>query len=149
MRIAVAGIGYVGLANAVLLAQHNDVVAVDVVQERVDDLNRRVSPLHDKEIQKYLRENELHLMATADGAFAYKGADFIVIATPTNYDPDKNFFDTSSIEMILGLIKEVNPAAAVFIKSTVPVGYTKSVREEYGMERIIFSPKFLREGRAR
>lgn len=148
MNIAVAGIGYVGLANAVLLAQHNEVVAVDVIQERVDDLNRRVSPLQDKEIREYLREKELHLTATTDGASAYKGADFIMIATPTNYDPDRNFFDTSSIETVLDLIKEVNPGATVIIKSTVPVGYTKRVREEYGMDRIIFSPEFLREGRA-
>lgn len=148
MKIAVAGIGYVGLANAVLLAQHNEVAAVDLVQERVDDLNRKVSPLHDKEIQEYLRERELHLTATTDGASAYRGADFIVIATPTNYDPDKNFFDTSSIETVLGIIKEVNPGATVIIKSTVPVGYTRRVREEYGMENIIFSPEFLREGRA-
>lgn len=148
MKITVAGIGYVGLANAVLLAQHNEVVAVDVIQERVDDLNRRVSPLQDKEIREYLREKELHLTATTDGASAYKGADFIMIATPTNYDPDRNFFDTSSIETVLDLIKEVNPGATVIIKSTVPVGYTKRVREEYGMDRIIFSPEFLREGRA-
>lgn len=148
MKIAVAGIGYVGLSNAVLLAQHNEVTAVDVSRERVDKLNRRQSPIIDKELQEYLSGKELHLTATTDAQTAYKDADFIVIATPTNYDPDKNFFDTSSIEAVLDIVKDVNPDATVIIKSTVPVGYTVKTRAMYGMERIVFSPEFLREGRA-
>lgn len=148
MKIAVAGIGYVGLSNAVLLAQHNEVTAVDVSRERVDKLNRRQSPIIDKELQEYLSGKELHLTATTDAQTAYKDVDFIVIATPTNYDPDKNFFDTSSIEAVLDIVKDVNPDATVIIKSTVPVGYTVKTRAMYGMERIVFSPEFLREGRA-
>ena len=148
MKIAVAGIGYVGLSNAVLLAEHNEVTAVDISQERVDKLNARQSPIIDKELQEYLSNKTLHLTATMDAYIAYKDADFIVIATPTNYDPDKNFFDTSSIEAVLDVVKEVNPDATVIIKSTVPVGYTVKIRARYGMERIIFSPEFLREGRA-
>ena len=148
MKIAVAGIGYVGLSNAVLLAEHNEVTAVDISQERVDKLNARQSPIIDKELQEYLSNKTLHLTATMDACVAYKDADFIVIATPTNYDPDKNFFDTSSIEAVLDVVKEVNPDATVIIKSTVPVGYTVKIRARYGMERIIFSPEFLREGRA-
>ena len=148
MKIAVAGIGYVGLSNAVLLAQHNEVTAVDVSKERVDKLNRRQSPIIDKELQEYLNSKELHLTATTDAREAYKDADFIIIATPTNYDPDKNFFDTSSIEAVLDIVREINPNATVIIKSTIPVGYTVKLRARYGMERIIFSPEFLREGRA-
>lgn len=148
MKIAIAGIGYVGLANAVLLAQHNEVVAVDVIRERVDMLNRRQSPIRDEEIQEYLSGKELNLTATTNGIDAYREADFILIATPTNYDPDKNFFDTGSIEVVLNVIKEVNPGAAVIIKSTVPVGYTERIREKYKMKHIIFSPEFLREGKA-
>ena len=148
MKIAVAGIGYVGLSNAVLLAQHNEVTAVDVSRERVDKVNQRQSPIIDKELQEYLSGKELHLTATTDAQTAYKYADFIVIATPTNYDPDKNFFDTSSIETVLDIVKDVNSDATVIIKSTVPVGYTVKTRARYGMERIIFSPEFLREGRA-
>lgn len=148
MRITIAGIGYVGLANAVLLAQHNEVTAVDVLQERVDMLNNRQSPIRDNEIQEYLSTKELNLTATTDGDAAYKEAEFIIIATPTNYDPDLNFFDTSSIEAVLDVVREVNQDAAVIIKSTVPVGYTKQIRARYGMENIIFSPEFLREGRA-
>lgn len=148
MRITIAGIGYVGLANAVLLAQHNEVTAVDVLQERVDMLNNRQSPIRDNEIQEYLSTKKLNLTATTDGDAAYKEAEFIIIATPTNYDPDLNFFDTSSIEVVLDAVKEVNPDATVIIKSTVPVGYTKQIRARYGMENIFFSPEFLREGKA-
>lgn len=148
MRITIAGIGYVGLANAVLLAQHNEVTAVDVLQERVDMLNNRQSPIRDNEIQEYLSTKELNLTATTDGDAAYKEAEFIIIATPTNYDPDLNFFDTSSIEAVLDVVREVNQDATVIIKSTVPVGYTKQIRARYGMENIIFSPEFLREGKA-
>ena len=148
MKIAVAGIGYVGLSNAILLAQHNEVTAVDISEERVEMINNRISPLVDKEIQEFLSEKELHLTAITDGAAAYKDAEYIIIATPTNYDPDKDFFDTSSIETVLAIIKEVNSNAVVVIKSTIPVGYTKKTREKFGMDNIIFSPEFLREGRA-
>ena len=148
MKIAVAGIGYVGLSNAVLLAQHNEVTAVDVSKERVDKLNQRQSPIFDKELQEYLSSKELHLTATTDAQEAYKDAEFVIIATPTNYDPDKNFFDTSSIEAVLDIVREINPDTTVIIKSTIPVGYTVKIRARYGMERIIFSPEFLREGRA-
>jgi len=148
MKIAVAGIGYVGLSNAILLAQHNEVTAVDVFQEKVDLINNRKSPIIDKEIEEYLATRELNLKATTDGAAAYKDAEYIIIATPTNYDPDKNYFDTSSIEAVIGLVLKVNRDAVMIIKSTVPVGYTKSVRERFGTDRIIFSPEFLREGRA-
>ena len=148
MKIAVAGIGYVGLSNAILLAQHNEVTAVDVFQEKVDLINNRKSPIIDKEIEEYLATRELNLKATTDGAAAYKDAEYIIIATPTNYDPDKNYFDTSSIETVIELVMKVNNSAVMIIKSTVPVGYTKSVREKYGTDHIIFSPEFLREGRA-
>ena len=148
MKIAVAGIGYVGLSNAILLAQHNEVTAVDISKERVEMINKRISPLVDKEIQEYLAEKELNLTATTDGATAYKEADYIIIATPTNYDPERDFFDTSSIEAVLELIQQVNQTAVVVIKSTIPVGYTKKIRKKYGMDTIIFSPEFLREGRA-
>ena len=148
MKIAVAGIGYVGLSNAILLAQHNEVTAVDVFQEKVDLINNRKSPIIDKEIEEYLATKELNLKATTDGAAAYKDAEYIIIATPTNYDPDKNYFDTSSIETVIELVMKVNNNAVMIIKSTVPVGYTKSVRGKYGTDHIIFSPEFLREGRA-
>ena len=148
MKIAVAGIGYVGLSNAILLAQHNQVTAVDVFQEKADMINNRKSPIVDKEIEEYLATKELHLKATTDGAEAYKDAEYIIIATPTNYDPDKNYFDTSSIEAVIELVMKVNPKAVMIIKSTVPVGYTKSIRERYGIDNIIFSPEFLREGKA-
>ena len=148
MKIAVAGIGYVGLSNAILLAQHNQVTAVDVFQEKADMINNRKSPIIDKEIEEYLATKELDLKATTDGAEAYKDAEYIIVATPTNYDPDKNYFDTSSIEAVIELVMKVNPKAVMIIKSTVPVGYTKSIRERYGIDNIIFSPEFLREGKA-
>ena len=148
MKIAVAGIGYVGLSNAILLAQHHEVTAVDVFQEKADMINNRKSPIIDKEIEDYLAEKKLNLTATTDGASAYKDAEYIIIATPTNYDPDKNYFDTSSIEAVIELVLKVNPKAVMVIKSTVPVGYTKSTREKYGVDQIIFSPEFLREGKA-
>lgn len=148
MKIAVAGIGYVGLSNAILLAQHNEVIAVDISEERADLINHKKSPIVDREIEEYLAEKKLNLTATTDAVSAYKGADYIIIATPTNYDTEKNFFDTSSIETVLDIVKETNSQAIVVIKSTVPVGYTLKIRKKYGMENIIFSPEFLREGRA-
>lgn len=148
MKIAVAGIGYVGLSNAVLLAQHHEVTAVDVFQEKVDMINNKKSPIIDKEIEEYLANKELNLTATIDGAAAYKDAEYIIIATPTNYDPDKNYFDTSSIEAVIELVRKVNTNAVMIIKSTIPVGYTKSIKEKYGVDNIIFSPEFLREGKA-
>ena len=148
MKIAVAGIGYVGLSNAILLAQHHEVTAVDVFQEKADMINNRKSPIIDKEIEEYLAIKELNLKATTDGAAAYKDAEYIIIATPTNYDPDKNYFDTSSSEAVIELVLKVNPNAVMMIKSTVPVGYTKSIKEKYGVDNIIFSPEFLREGKA-
>ena len=148
MKIAIAGTGYVGLANAVLLSQKNQVVAVDLVQEKVDQINARKSPLADREIEEYLETKPLRLTATTDGAAAYQGADYVIISTPTNYDPVKNYFDTSSVEAVIRQVMAVNPDAVMVIKSTVPVGYTASVREKYGCENILFSPEFLREGRA-
>ena len=148
MKIAVAGIGYVGLSNAILLSQHNEVTAVDVFQEKADMINNRKSPIVDREIEEYLATKPLRLKATTDGAAAYQDAEYIIIATPTNYDPDKNYFDTSSIEAVIELVLKVNPKAVMIIKSTVPVGYTKSVREKYKIDNVIFSPEFLREGRA-
>lgn len=148
MKIAVAGIGYVGLSNAILLSQHNEVTAVDIMQERADMINNRVSPIIDKEIQEYLKDKDLNLKATTDGAAAYKDAEYVIIATPTNYDQDKNYFDTSSIEDVIELVLKVNKDAVMIIKSTIPVGYTLKTRERYKTDRIIFSPEFLREGRA-
>ncbi|MDE6220833.1 MAG: UDP-glucose 6-dehydrogenase, partial [Lachnospiraceae bacterium] len=148
MKIAVAGIGYVGLSNAILLAQHNEVTAVDVFQEKADMINNKKTPIIDKEIEEYLTTKALNLKATTDGASAYRDAEYIIIATPTNYDPDRNYFDTSSIEAVIELVMQVNKEAVMIIKSTVPVGYTKSVREKFGIDNIIFSPEFLREGRA-
>ena len=146
--IAVAGTGYVGLSNAILLAQHNKVYAVDVVEEKVNMINNKKSPIVDKEIEEYLADHELDLTATLDGKEAYKQADIIIISTPTNYDPERDYFDTSSVEQVIKLVMEVNKNAIMIIKSTVPVGYTKAVREKYKCENIIFSPEFLREGHA-
>lgn len=148
MNIAVAGTGYVGLSIAVLLSQHNKVTAVDIVPEKVKLLNSRRSPIADKEIEEYLATRELDLTATTDGDEAYKNADFVVISTPTNYDEKKNYFDTSSVESVIEQVIAVNPDAVMIIKSTVPVGFTESVREKYCCDNILFSPEFLREGRA-
>lgn len=148
MKIAVAGTGYVGLSIATLLSQHHQVTAVDVIPEKVDLINRRKSPIQDEYIEKYLAGKELNLTATLDGAKAYAGADFVVIAAPTNYDPVKNYFDTSHVEEVIELVKEVNPHAIMVIKSTIPVGYTESVRKKLGTKNVIFSPEFLRESKA-
>lgn len=148
MNIAVAGTGYVGLSLATLLAQHNHVMAVDIIPEKVDMVNHRKSPIQDDYIEKYLAEKALDLTATMDAETAYKDADFVIIATPTNYDSRKNFFDTSSVEAVIQLVMQYNPDAIMVIKSTIPVGYTKSVREKFGTKNIIFSPEFLRESKA-
>lgn len=148
MKIAVAGTGYVGLSIATLLSQNNEVVAVDIIPEKVEMINNRKSPIQDEYIEKYLAEEELNLVATTDAEAAYKGADFVVIATPTNYDSNKNFFDTSAVEAVISLVLKCNPDAVMVIKSTIPVGYTKSVRERFNTENIIFSPEFLRESKA-
>lgn len=148
-RIAVAGTGYVGLSIATLLSQHHHVTAVDVIPEKVDLINRRKSPIQDEYIEKYLAEKELDLVATLDGASAYKDADFVVIAAPTNYDPKKNFFDTSHVEEVIDLVRKVNPNAVMVIKSTIPVGYCRSLYERYGKDlRLLFFPEFLRESKA-
>ena len=148
MTIAIAGTGYVGLSNAILMAQHHKVYAVDIVPEKVDLINQRKSPIVDKEIEEYLAEKDLDLTATLDGRKAYSEADFVVIAAPTNYDSQKNFFDTSAVEAVIELVLECNPNAVMIIKSTIPVGYTTSIREKYHTNRILFSPEFLREGHA-
>ena len=148
MRIAVAGTGYVGLSIATLLSQHHQVTAVDIVPEKVDMINRRQSPIQDEYIEKYLAEKDLHLTATLDAEAAYKEAEYVVIAAPTNYDPHRNYFDTSAVENVIETVLRVNPKAIMVIKSTVPVGYTMSVREKYHCDNILFSPEFLRESKA-
>ena len=148
MKIAVAGTGYVGLSMAVLLSQHNEVTAVDIVPEKVDMINRGVSPIRDEYIEKYLSEKKLNLKATLDAESAYRDAEFVIISAPTNYDSDKNFFDTSAVESVISLVMKCNPNAIMVIKSTVPVGYTCSIREKTGSDNIIFSPEFLRESKA-
>ena len=147
-NIAIAGTGYVGLSNAILLAQHNHVTAVDIIPEKVEMINNRKSPIQDDYIEKYLAEKELDLTATLDAESAYKSADFVVIAAPTNYDGKKNFFDTSAVETVIEKVKEINPDAIMVIKSTIPVGFTEMVREKYETENILFSPEFLRESKA-
>ena len=147
-RIAVAGTGYVGLSLAVLLSQHNDVTAVDIVPEKVEKINKKQSPIQDEYIEKYLAEKELRLKATTDGEAAYRDAEFVIIAAPTNYDSKKNFFDTSAVESVIELVMSVNKDAVMVIKSTIPVGYTTQIRKKYGTKNIIFSPEFLRESKA-
>ena len=147
-KIAVAGTGYVGLSLAVLLSQHNDVTAVDIVPGKVEKINKRISPIQDEYIEKYLKEKELRLKATTDGEAAYRDAEFVIIAAPTNYDSKKNFFDTSAVESVIELVMSVNPNAMMVIKSTIPVGYTTQIRKKYGTKNIIFSPEFLRESKA-
>lgn len=148
MKITIAGTGYVGLSNAVLLAQHNEVIAYDIVQEKVDMINRGQSPIQDKEIESYLVTKELKLTATTNVEEAFKDAEFVIISTPTNYDPDRNYFDTSSVEAVIETVLSINPNAIMVIKSTIPVGYTESVRQRFNTENILFSPEFLREGQA-
>ena len=148
MKIAVAGTGYVGLSLAIVLAQHNEVVAVDIVPQRVDMVNRRVSPIQDEYIEKYLSDNKLRLVATTDAEAAYRDADFVIVATPTNYDSRLNFFDTSAVEAVVNLVTRCNPNAVIVIKSTVPVGYTEQIRAKSGNNNILFSPEFLRESKA-
>ena len=148
MKIAVAGTGYVGLSMATLLSQHHEVMAVDIIAEKVEMINKRISPIQDDYIEKYFAEKELNLVATLDADAAYKDAQFVIIAAPTNYDPVKNFFDTSAVESVIKKVMEVNPEAIMIIKSTIPVGYTESVRQKMGSNNILFSPEFLRESKA-
>lgn len=148
MKITVAGIGYVGLSNAILLAQHNEVIALDVIQEKVDMINNKKSPIIDKEIEEYLATKELNLNATTNNYLAYKDAEYVIISTPTNYDPEKNYFNTRSVEAVIANVLSINPDAIMIIKSTIPVGYTEKVKAKFETDNIIFSPEFLREGKA-
>ena len=148
MKIAIAGIGYVGLSNAVLLAQHNEVIAIDIIQEKVNMINNKKSPVIDPEIEEYLVTKDLNLTATTDNYLAYKDAEYIIISTPTNYDPEKNYFNTRTVEAVVANVLSINPEAVMVIKSTVPVGYTELVKEKFNTNNIIFSPEFLREGKA-